>query len=149
MGGAPDFSGHSPKFLQVDNDEDNQDTLEDKEDEEGELREQSQAAVPVLACGDDLIFGQVGNDAALQVLWGAAPHIPVQIPVLLPLEPGAQVEDVTGAFPRVALQVDYLEAPQVVKEPIGNRGEPVGTEVDDFSRGTEGSGQVFYSQVFQ
>lgn len=149
MGGAPDFSSHSPKFPQVDNDEDNQDSLEAEEDEEGELREQSQAAVPVLARGEDLILCQVGNDAALQVLWGAAPHIPVQAAVLLPLQPGAQVEDVTGAFPRVALQVDCLEAPQVVKEPVGNRGEPVGSEVDDFSRGTEGSGQVFYSQVFQ
>lgn len=87
----------------------------------------------MLACGDNLIFCQVGDDPALQVLRGAAPHIPVQAPVLLPLEPGAQVEDVTGAFPRVALQVDYLEAPQVVKEPIGNRGEPVRSQVDDFN----------------
>lgn len=102
----------------------------------------------MLACGDDLIFCQVGDDPAPQVLRGAASHIPVQAAVLLPLEPGAQVEDVTGAFPRVALQVDYLEAPQAVKEPVGNRGEPVGTEVDDFSRRTESSGQVFYSQVF-
>lgn len=87
----------------------------------------------MLACGDDLIFCQVGDDPALQVLRGAASHIPVHAAVLLPLEPGAQVEDVTHAFPRVALQVDYLEAPQVIKEPIGNRGEPVETEVDDLS----------------
>lgn len=102
----------------------------------------------MLACGDNLIFCQVGDDPAPQVLRGAASHIPVRAPVLLPLEPGAQVEDVTGAFPRVALQVDHLEAPEVVKEPIGNGGEPVGTEVDDFSRRTESNGQVFYSQVF-
>lgn len=68
---------HSPKFLQVDNDEDNQDTLEEKEDKEAELREESQVAVPVLARGDDLIFCQIGNDPVLQVSWGAASHIPV------------------------------------------------------------------------
>lgn len=56
---------------------------------------------------------------------------------MLPLEPGAQVEDVTVAVPRVALQVDYLEALQVVKEPIGNRGELVVTKVDNFSRRAE------------
>lgn len=71
------FGGHSPKFLQVDNDEDNQDTLEEKEDEETELREESQAAVRVLACGDDLVFCQIGNDSVLQVSWGGTFHIPV------------------------------------------------------------------------
>lgn len=77
MGGALGFSSHSPKFLKVDNDEDNQDTLEEKEDEKTELREESQDAVPVLTCGDDLVFCQIGNDPVLQVSWGAASHIPV------------------------------------------------------------------------
>lgn len=77
LGGAPGFSSHSPKFLQVDNDEDNQDTLEEKENEEAELREESQAAVPVLAGGDDLVFCQIGNDPVLKVSWGSTSHIPV------------------------------------------------------------------------
>lgn len=77
LGGALGFSGHPPKFLQVDNDEDNHDTLEEKENEEAELREESQAAVPVLASGDDLIFCQIGNDPVLKVSWGGTSHIPV------------------------------------------------------------------------
>lgn len=136
-GGAPGFSSRSPKSLQVDNDEYDQDSLEEKEDDENELREESQGAVPVLAHGDDLIFCQISDDPVLKVSWGGTSHIPVKGPVLLPLQPGAQVEDVTVAFPRVALQVHCLEALQIIKEPAGNRGEPVVTEVDNFSRRPE------------
>lgn len=63
----------------------------------------------MLACGNELIFCQISDDPVLKVSWGSTSHIPVKGPVLLPLEPGAQIEDVTVAFPRVALQVDYLE----------------------------------------
>lgn len=136
-GGAPRFSSHSPKPLQVNNDEYDQNSLEEKEDDENNLREESQGAVPVLARGADLIFCQIRDDPALKMSRGGTSHIPVKGSVLLPLQPGAQVQDVTVAFPRVALQVHGLEALQVIEEPAGNRGEPVVTEVDNFSRWPE------------
>lgn len=133
LGGLPGYIGDPLESMQEQDDEEEQDSLEEDEEEEADLGDERDAAVPVLAGRDELILRQVRDDPALQVFRGSTHHVPIQGPILLPLEPRAQVEDVAVAFPGVPPQVGHLEALQVVQEPAGDAGEQVVVEEDGLS----------------
>ncbi|ETE59108.1 hypothetical protein L345_15164, partial [Ophiophagus hannah] len=106
--------------LNIEDHQKQQDGLHQDEDEEADLGHQSHAAIPGLAAGDDLIFGQVGDNPTLKMGRGRAHHVAVQGPVFLPLQPGAEVENVAGTLPRIPPQVNCLEVGHVVEEAFGD-----------------------------
>lgn len=146
LGGHPAFTGKPLESVQGKDNEEEQDSLEEDEEEEADLGDECYVAVPVLAGGDDLVLRQVRDDPAPQVFRGGTHHVLIQGPILLPLEPRTQVEDVAVAIPGIPPQVSPVQALQVVQQPAGEGGELVVVEEDHTSGGAEGSREAAFGQ---